>query len=68
MIFEAIYSIQTLSLSLCAQYLEGICKELFTAKSRGGLVVLFIYFYIIYIFSLVFFVEEQVPSPHFNSP
>ena len=43
MIFEAIYSIQTLSLSLCAQYLEGICKELFTAKSRGGLVVLFIY-------------------------
>ena len=45
------------------QYLQGISKELFTAKSRGGVVLLFVYFYVIFIFSLVFFVEEQVFSP-----
>ena len=49
--------------------MEGISNELFTAKSRGAVVLLAIYFYVIYIFALVFFIEEQgLATPSDISP
>ena len=44
---------------ICVQYLEGIGSEIFTAKSKGGLVLLAIYFYVTYIFAAIFYIEDR---------
>ena len=43
---------------ICVQYLEGIGTEIFTAKSKGGLMLLAIYFYVTYIFAAIFYIED----------
>lgn len=49
--------------------MEGISNELFTAKSRGAIVLLLIYFYVIYIFSVMFVIEERaLVTPNDISP
>ena len=54
---------------ICVQYLEGIAAEIFTAKSKGGLVLLIIYFYVTYVFAILFYIEEDTLStPNDTNP
>lgn len=51
------------ALQLCRYFLERLAIEIFTVHSRGGLVLLAMYFYISYLFAVVFWLEE----PHFEA-
>eukprot|EP01041_Mallomonas_annulata_P003680 gene3680-7321_t len=42
---------------ICLRYIEKLRIELFTAKSRGAIVILILFFYISYILGCVFWVE-----------
>ena len=54
---------------LGVKYLEAIGCELFTAKSRGGIVVLAIFFYVTYVFGMVFWIDATgVYTPNDTSP
>ena len=44
---------------LCLKYLERIGIEIFTAKSKGGIVVLFLFFYITYIMSVIIWNRDE---------
>ena len=54
---------------ICVQYLEGIGAEIFTAKSKGGVVLLVIYFYVTYVFAVLFYIEEAtLITPNDTNP
>ena len=40
------------------RYLTAIAYEFFTAKSKGGVVLLAIYFYVTFVFSMLFWIDE----------
>ena len=42
----------------CIKYLRKLGDEIFSAKSRGGAVILTMFFYVTYLFSVVFWVEK----------
>ena len=55
--------------SLGVQYMESIGCELFTAKSKGGVVLLIIFFYVTYVFAMVFWIEDRnLVTPNDTSP
>ena len=40
------------------RYLTAIAYEFFTAKSKGGVVLLAIYFYVTFVFAMLFWIDE----------
>jgi len=57
----------TKAMHLCLTYLKSLSMEITTQKSRGGIVVLAIFFYITYLISLVYYYDRDVLSIDENS-
>lgn len=53
---EHIFS-PTKAVQLCLLYMEALGAEFFSAKSRGAVVILAIFFYLTYIFGVIFWLE-----------
>ena len=52
------------------KHLEGIGSEISTSRSKGGLVLLAIYFYVTYIFAAIFYIEDRdrIVTPNDTNP
>eukprot|EP01040_Poterioochromonas_malhamensis_P010087 gene10087-10965_t len=55
---QAVFSFRKAS-QLCLLYMKGVAQEIFTQKSKGGIVVIAIYLYLSYLIAVVFWIETK---------
>eukprot|EP01040_Poterioochromonas_malhamensis_P015196 gene15197-16966_t len=55
---QAVFSFRKAS-QLCLLYMKGVAQEIFTQKSKGGMVVIAIYLYLSYLIAVVFWIETK---------